>query len=83
MVFMAFPCGPWSNLTYFQKDQAKFRERQDRDRPFLRFVKDATKVVETYGGAWAIENPRWSRVWNEPELQGLIRNGYAAEVDQC
>eukprot|EP00959_Pyramimonas_sp_CCMP1952_P196010 4098417-Pyramimonas_sp.AAC.1 len=30
-----------------------------------------------------IENLRWSRVWSEPELHGLVRNGYAAEVDQC
>eukprot|EP00959_Pyramimonas_sp_CCMP1952_P399083 8362540-Pyramimonas_sp.AAC.1 len=63
MVLMAFPCGPRSNLTYFQKDQAKARERRYRDRPFLRFAKEVTKVVEDYGGAWMIENPRWSRVW--------------------
>ena len=54
LVLMAFPCGPWSNLTYFQKDQAKVQARQERDRPFLRFVKEVAKLVRSYGGAWMI-----------------------------
>ena len=83
LVVMAFPCSPWSNLTYFQKDQARVRERQLRDRPFLRFVSKVAKVVKDYGGAWLIENPRWSRAWSELELQRLVIQGFVAEIDQC
>eukprot|EP00959_Pyramimonas_sp_CCMP1952_P282824 5912112-Pyramimonas_sp.AAC.1 len=34
LVPMAFPRSPWSKPTYFQKDQAKVQERQDRERFF-------------------------------------------------
>eukprot|EP00959_Pyramimonas_sp_CCMP1952_P038827 812766-Pyramimonas_sp.AAC.1 len=86
LVLMAFPCSPWSNLTSLPEGPgglAKVQERQDRDRPFLRFVRDEAKVAKGYGGAWLIENPRWSRAWGEPELKELIKESYAAEVDHC
>eukprot|EP00959_Pyramimonas_sp_CCMP1952_P448386 9389002-Pyramimonas_sp.AAC.1 len=34
LLLMAFPCGPWSNLTYSQKDQAKSKSGRIETGPF-------------------------------------------------
>ena len=61
VVVMAFPCSPWSNRTYFQRNQERVRERQLRERVLLRFVAAVAKVQERHGGAWLAENPKSSR----------------------
>eukprot|EP00959_Pyramimonas_sp_CCMP1952_P215353 4505872-Pyramimonas_sp.AAC.2 len=67
---MACPCGPWSNLTSFQKDQVKVRERQFRDHPLLRFAKEEADAVKDYGGASRIRGGRESGV--SPSFEDIL-----------
>ena len=83
----SIPCSPWSAWTYMnlhrlgRRFKTKLLEDRKQSLVMLHHVKILARAVNSLGGKFSFEWPRYSRGWNLKELQSFIAKFSIPHVD--